>query len=90
MSQNNLLLVGQSLPSDTLQPQWIASIQPDQITAIKNIFPDLIAGKGGEVVPTPLVLTDVNSDLLGAGKLRLVQQVLEGLQNGSIGTGVNP
>ena len=90
MSQNNLLLVGQSLPSDTLQPQWIASIQPDQITAIKNIFPDLIAGKGGEVVPTPLVLTDVNSDLLGAGKLRLVQQVLDGLQNGSIGTGVNP
>ena len=89
MSQNNLLLVGQTLPSDTLRPQWIASIQPDEITAIKNIFPDLIAGKGGKVVPTPLVLADVNSDLLSAGKLRLVQEVLDGLQNGSIGTGVN-
>jgi hypothetical protein len=90
MSQKNILLVGQSMPSDTVQPQWIASIQPDEITAIKNIFPDLAAGKGGQVVPTPLVLSDVNSSLLGAGKLRLAQVVLDGLQNGTIGTGVNP
>jgi hypothetical protein len=90
MSQNNLLLIGQTLPSETVRPNWIASIQPDEITAIKNIFPDLVAGKGGKVVPTPLVLADVNSDLLGAGKLRLVQAVLDGLQNGTIGTGVTP
>jgi hypothetical protein len=90
MSQNNLLLIGQALPSETVRPNWIASIQPDEITAIKNIFPDLVAGKGGKVVPTPLVLADVNSDLLGAGKLRLVQAVLDGLQNGTIGTGVTP
>ena len=90
MSQKNLLLVGQSLPSEAVRPNWIASIQPDEITAIKNIFPDLIAGKGGQVVPTPLILADVNPDLLGAGKLRLAQDVLDGLQNGTIATGVNP
>jgi hypothetical protein len=90
MSQSNLLLVGQTLPSDAVRPGWIASIQPDEITALKNIFPDLVAGKGGQVVPTPLVLADVNPDLLGAGKLRLAQAVLDGLQNGSIGTGVTP
>jgi hypothetical protein len=90
MSQKNLLLVGQSLPSQTLAPQWIASIQPDEITAIKNIFPQLVAGKGGQVVPTPLILADVNSNLLSAGKLRLAQDVLDGLQNGTIGTGVSP
>ena len=90
MSQNNLQLIGQTLPSETVRPNWIASIQPDAITAIKNIFPDLIAGKGGQVVPTPLILADVNSTLLTAGKLRLAQDVLAGLQNGTIGTGVNP
>jgi hypothetical protein len=88
MSQKNLLLVGQSLPSEAVRSNWIASIQPDQITAIKNIFPDLIAGKGGQVVPTPLILADVNPDLLGAGKMRLAQDVLDGLQNGTIDTGV--
>ena len=90
MSQNNLLLLGQSLPNDTVRPSWIASIQPDEITAIKNIFPQLVAGNGGKIVPTPLILADVNSSLLGAGKLRLAQAVLDGLQNGTIGTGVNP
>ncbi|MGB8213245.1 MAG: hypothetical protein WCE68_06770 [Anaerolineales bacterium] len=90
LSQNGVLLVGQNLPSQAVQPNWIASIQPDLVTAIKNIFPDLIAGKGGQVVPTPLFLTDVNSSLLSPGKLRLAQAVLDGLQNGTIGTGVNP
>ena len=90
MSQNNLLLIGQALPSETVRSNWIASIQPDEITAIKNIFPELVAGNGGKVAPTPLVLSDVNPDLIGAGKLRLVQAVLDGLQNGTIGTGVTP
>lgn len=90
MAQNNLLIIGQSLPSEAVRAQWIASIRPDIVSAIKNIFPDLVAGKGGTVVPTPLFLTDVNSDLLTAGKLRMAQEVLDGLQNGSIGTGVTP
>jgi hypothetical protein len=37
-----------------------------------------------------LFLADVNSDLLSEAKLRLVQDLLDGLQNGTIGTGVNP
>jgi len=90
MSQNNLLLIGQTLPGETVRPEWIASIHPDEIAAIKNIFPDLVAGNGGKVVPTPLVLADVNSSLLSAGKLRLAQAVLDGLQNGTIGTGLTP
>ena len=42
------------------------------------------------MAPTPLFLTDVNPDLLSDAKMRLVQDVLNGLQNGTIGTGVNP
>ncbi len=90
MSQKNMLIIGQTLPSEVVRPQWVASIQPDLVAAIKNIFPDLVAGKGGTVVPTPLFLTDVNPALLSAGKLRLAQAVLDGLQNGTIGTGVTP
>jgi hypothetical protein len=60
------------------------------VPAIRNIFPDLLAGKGGQTVPTPLYLTDINPNLLTEGKLRLAQEVLDGLQNGTIGTGVNP
>lgn len=90
MAQTDLLIISQSMPGEDVRSNWVASIQPDTVSAIKNIFPHLVAGQGGEIVPTPLFLTDVNPDLLSEGKLRLVQQVLDGLQNGTIGTGVTP
>jgi hypothetical protein len=90
MAQNGVLLISQTLPREDIRSNWIASIQPDLTSSLQRIFPDLVAGKGGQVVPTPLFLTDVNPDLLSDAKLRLVQDVLDGLQNGTIGTGVNP
>jgi hypothetical protein len=90
MAQNDVLLISQTLPGEDVRPNWIASIQPDLTSALQRLFPDLAAGKGGQVAPTPLFLTDVNSDLLSDAKMRLVQDVLNGLQDGTIGTGVNP
>ncbi|HEX7541224.1 MAG TPA: hypothetical protein VF352_03760 [Anaerolineales bacterium] len=90
MAQSGLLLISQTLPSEDVRSNWIASIQPDLTSALQRIFPELVAGKGGQVAPTPLFLTDVNPDLLSDAKMRLVQDVLNGLQNGTIGTGVNP
>ncbi len=90
MAQNGMLLISQTLPSEDIRSNWIASIQPDLPSALQRLFPELVAGKGGQVAPTPLFLTDVNPGLLSAAKLRLVQDVLNGLQNGTIGTGVNP
>jgi len=90
MAQNGVLLISQTLPGEDVRSNWIASIQPDLISALQRIFPELVAGNGGQIAPTPLFLTDVNPDLLSAAKMRLVQDVLNGLQNGTIGTGVNP
>ncbi|HEX7621053.1 MAG TPA: hypothetical protein VF359_07645, partial [Anaerolineales bacterium] len=90
MAQNGMLLISETLPSEDIRSNWIASIQPDLTSALQRIFPDLVAGKGGQVAPTPLFLADVNPDLLSDAKLRLAQDVLNGLQNGTIGTGVNP
>ncbi len=90
MADHELMLIGESLPGDEVRSQWVASIQPDVTSAIQKIFPELVAGQGGQNVPTPLFLTDVNPDLLSEGKLRLAQQVLTGLQDGSISTGATP
>jgi hypothetical protein len=90
MSQNDVLLISQIMPGEDVRSNWITSIQPDLTSALQRIFPDLVAGKGGQNAPTPLFLADVNPDLLSDAKMRLAQEVLNGLQNETIGTGVNP
>lgn len=69
---------------------WVMTIQPDIIKAIQNAWPDLLAGKGGVTVQSPLGLGDIDSTLLSPGKQRLVEQTLSELQSGLISTGANP
>ena len=88
--QKDILIISESLPLEDLRPDWIVSIQPQDIPAIQSIFPDLAAGKGGQNLSTPLLLTDINPDLLTEGKQRLVEEVLSDLQTGFIDPGVNP
>ena len=75
----------------TVSPQprpagWIMTIQPDILKAIQNAWPDLLAGKGGSTVQSPLGLGDVDPALLSPGKQRLVEQTLSDLQAGLINT----
>lgn len=69
---------------------WVMTIQPDIIKAIQNAWPDLVAGKGGVTVQSPLGLGDIDATLLSPGKQRLVEQTLSDLQAGLINTGANP
>jgi hypothetical protein len=90
LAEENVLLLGQEMPGEHLRENWVASIQPNVVPAIQDIFSDLLAGSGGQTIATPLYLTEVNETLLGDGKLRDAQAVLDGLLNGTIGTGVTP
>lgn len=63
---------------------WMMTIQPDVIKAIQNAWPQLISGKGGLTVQSPLGLADVDPSLLSEGKQRLVEQTLNDIQAGRI------
>lgn len=69
---------------------WVMTIQPDVIKAIQNAWPDLISGKGGVTVQSPLGLADVDPDILSPGKQRLVEQTLTDLQAGLININTVP
>jgi basic membrane lipoprotein Med (substrate-binding protein (PBP1-ABC) superfamily) len=89
-AQKDLKIISVDMPVSDLQSNWIVSLKPQLLPAIQQIFPDLLAGRGGQTLAIPLVLSDVNTSLLTEGKARLVQQTLDDLQSGFIGTGVNP
>jgi hypothetical protein len=60
------------------------TISPDTIKAIESSWPSLTAGQGGINVQSPLGLADVDTSILTEGKLRLVQETLDGLLAGRI------
>jgi len=90
MAGYGLNIIGQTRSSESLASNWVVSIQPELLPAIQGIWPDLVAGKGGQSLSLPLFLVDVNPDLLSEGKLNDVQQILDRLQRGEISTGVTP
>ena len=82
------LLFGTSMPEQR-PGGWVMTIAPDTVKAIQTTWPNLIAGQGGINVQSPLGLADVDPDLLSPGRLRLVQETLDGLLAGRIST-ANP
>lgn len=68
---------------------WVMAIRPDEVKAIQSAWPMLLAGQGGQAVPSPLGLAEVDPSFLSLGKERLVQQVLDDLQSGRLATGVS-
>ncbi len=67
---------------------WVMAIRLDEMKAIQNAWPMLMSGQGGQAVPSPLGLSQVDPSFLSPGKERLVEQVLDELQSGQLVTGV--
>jgi hypothetical protein len=80
-------LIGLSTPNP-VPGGWVMTIRADEVKAVQNAWPNLLAGKGGENVPSPLGIWDINSANLSPGRQRLVQQTLDGLSTGQISTGL--
>jgi hypothetical protein len=89
LGQTGAQIIGTSLPNPR-PGGWTMSIRADAVGAIETAWPELVAGRGGQSVPSPLGLADVDSLYLTPGKQRLVQQVLDDVQAGRIATGVGP
>lgn len=88
LQQTGTSMIGNSTPNPK-PGTWIMTIQPDEIKAISKAWPDLVAGKGGQSVQSPLGLADLDSTVITPGKQRLIQQVLDDLLAGRIVTGVS-
>lgn len=79
-----VLVIGTQPPLEGLQEQWAASVRFDDQTTLRQLWPDISAGKGGALVDAPLVVDNVNTNLLGSGRMRLVEELLEEIKAGRV------
>jgi hypothetical protein len=89
LSTVGTLVIGTQTPAKTYS-NWVATLQPDYLAALKSAWPELAAGQGGKAFPAPLAFTDVNPDLFSPGKQGLAQKTLNDLFAGLISTKINP
>jgi hypothetical protein len=90
LAQKGVNLIGGVTPPQAAQSQWVASIQPDLLKAVKDLWPKLIKGESGSTIDVPLGMTNVNPALFSPGRQHLAQVTLDDLQADFIDTGVDP
>ena len=81
-------IIATTSPLPGLKERWIAIITGDFPQVIHNVWPDILAGQGGNVFSAPLSFTDPNYDLFSPGRQDLVKKMLTDLSSGYIDTGV--
>jgi hypothetical protein len=65
---------------------WVASLDHDLVAALEEFWPQFLEADSGLTVTPPLLLTDVNYELLSEGKILLVEDVLQDVSSGYIKT----
>ncbi len=71
-------------------PNWVVTLQPNYLEALKTVWPQLLAGQGGQNFAAPLTFTDVNAEIFTPGKQNLTAETLRDLSDGFISTGIQP
>lgn len=90
LAQAGLNIIGGMTPAAGVNDHWVASIQPDLPAALREIWPSLINGEGGQVLPIPITISDQNEQLFSPGRQGLVDKLLSELSLDYIDTGVDP
>jgi len=87
----DVAMIGSKSPPAEGKPKWVATIYSDGITPIREIWPDLMAGKGGKVLNAALKIFDnqyvtVGDGLvwLSQGKMDFAQKTMDLLQDNYI------
>jgi len=65
---------------------WVVSLEYDLVSTLIETWPTFISTETGFIESPPLLLTDINYDLLSEGKVKQVYKILEELRAGFINT----
>ena len=87
----DVALVGLQPPAEEGRPRWAATLSSDVLSPLRDIWEDVLAGRGGRVVNASISASDVQPVViqegevwLSEGRLMLAQKVMDDLRDGLI------
>lgn len=89
LAQAGLQIIGHGVPPAQAAGQWVASIELDEVGALRQLWPRLMAGEQALYLQAPLTLTARNPLLFSIGRQRLVEKMMEELLAGYVDTGID-
>jgi basic membrane lipoprotein Med (substrate-binding protein (PBP1-ABC) superfamily) len=90
LAEKGIHIIGSTPPSQAVKDDWVATVTSDWESAVKNAWPDLLAGQGGHDLSSSIVVEDANPALFSPGRQQLVEETLSEMLAGRIDTGVDP
>ena len=84
VGQKQVALIGGQTPPDEVRGVWAATVRIDPLPALREMFPALAQGQGGQQVGASLEITDVNNQILSPGRKELAERVYADLGAGLI------
>lgn len=84
LAVNNVAVISDAPPPPDFESTWIATITSSPLSALESIWPEIMAGEGGQSIVTGLEITDVNPDNLSTGRLEMAEKIILDLTAGLI------
>jgi hypothetical protein len=90
LANAGIRLIGGQTPPDAVRPAWIATIRQDYTAALTTAWGEVLAAAPGRAISGSLTVTDLDSALIGDGKMRLIQANIDLLTSGHIAPNTIP
>lgn len=90
LAQAGFNIIGSYGAPTELFNHWIATVEPDPVSAALEMLPRLLAGEGGLSREMPYALVDVNPNLLSEGRRLYLEELIAEVMAGYLDTGIDP
>lgn len=91
LATQEIAVVGNAPPPEELRGKWVATVSSDGLTALREMWPDLLAGIGGKIINASLTFSDLNylniefqTVGITQGKLLQLEEMIKLLRDGQV------
>jgi hypothetical protein len=84
LAGTNVKIMTSAPPPAGSENLWVAVVRTDPLTALQELWPDLLNGSGGKSVTAPISISDVNPANLSIGRQQLAERLIPDLLSGAV------